>query len=129
MKLSANKEKLHLAISGDFNVEEIESLLADLAGLRAEMIPPVPVTVPTLASTETHSPNISMQDDPYFSIRLLKDGQFRFWLRNQGLGWMVFNLSSQKSCALRDYLIANAPATPPGSDFFVEKRGGGGTEH
>lgn len=129
MKLSANKEKLHIAISGDFSVEEIETMIADLAGLRAKMVPPIPVEVPTQVSTLSHSPNLSIQDDPYFAIRRLTDGRFRFWLRNQGLGWMIFNIPVEKSCSLRDYLIANTPTAPIESNFFIEKVGDGGATH
>jgi hypothetical protein len=102
----------------------VETLIADLAALRAQMIPEVPRNRPDRDSKQ----NVSVQDNADMEVRLLRDGRIRFWIRNCGLGWLVFNLPVGPACAIRDYLIANTPEQPAGNNVF-EEFGGGDASH
>ena len=129
MKLSDDKKSISISVSGKLSTIEVETLIADLAFLRANMLPPVPFELPRPADPNSDLPNVSSQDDPYLSVRLLRDGSIRFWLRNFGLGWMVFNLPVEKACAVRDYLVANTPKESPGPNIFAKHIKSSGPSH
>ena len=129
MKLTDDKKSVEISISGTLSAIEVETLIADLSEVRANMIPPVPFQVQNPGSTNSDLPNVSAQDDPYFSVRLLRDGKIRMWLRNSGLGWMVFDLPVDKACAVRDYLIANTPQTSSGRNLLAKDFGDSDTSH
>lgn len=89
----------------EMSTNDLETLIADLAEIRAGKQPGVPMSRPKPGtSPET---NISMQDEPSIEARLLKDGRIRLWIRNAGIGWLAFNLSHEQSLTLRDFMIAN----------------------
>lgn len=83
---------------------DLETLIADLAEIRAGMAPEVSRTPPGPAEAET---NVSVHDEPAIQARLLRDGRIRLWIRNPGIGWLVFNLSHEQGVTLREYFIAN----------------------
>lgn len=83
---------------------DLETLIADLSSLRAGMPPPVAQTPPRPGEQDQ---NISCQDEPAMQARLLRDGRIRLWIRNAGLGWLVFNLSREQAVTLREFLRAN----------------------
>lgn len=122
MKLSSNKESLHISISGDLDVEAVETLIVQLVTKRASMLPEVPNSPPTLEGTAHHEPLISMMNNPSFQIALLQNGEFRFWLHNPGLGWLAFNMPYENSCVIRDYLIANTPKTKPRPNLIGQQQ-------
>jgi len=72
---------------------------------------------------------LSVQDEPYIQSKLLRDKRIRLYLRNHGLGWLVFNLPVDTACALRDFLIANTPKESIGQDFFLSQDSGGDISH
>ncbi len=127
MELSDNKESVTLSISGNLSTTEVETLIADLSVVRANMQPAVPFAQPKPEDLNDDSANISCQDDPRLSVRLLHDGRIRLWLRNAGLGWMIFNLPINVACTIRDYLVANTPKTSDGSNLFSKDFGGSDT--
>lgn len=106
MKLSTDKKNLQVKISGVLSAADLESLIADLAALRAQMEPQVPLTVDALKKA-TESRNVSVVDEPDMEVRPLKDGRIRIWMRSGGLGWLIFNLTRNNAVVLRDYLIAS----------------------
>ncbi|MHB1091731.1 hypothetical protein [Thiobacillus sp.] len=129
MKLSDDKKSISISVNGALSTVEVETLIADLAFLRANMLPPVPFELPSPGDPNSDLPNLSVQDDPYISVRLLRDGKIRFWLRNFGLGWMIFNLPVEKACAVRDYLVANTPKESPGPSIFADDFKSSGPSH
>jgi len=129
LKLSDDQKSVEISVSGALSATDVETLLADLMELRANMLPPVPEELPKPGTKGAALSNVSSQDDPYLSARLLRDGRIRLWLRNAGIGWMAFNLPVDKACTLRDYLIANTPEKSPGPNLFADNFGEGGTPH
>lgn len=103
MKLSADRKRLEIEISGDLSAAQVEQTLSDLAQLRAAMDPPVSAHRPDPNSDA----RVSEQDEPSITAVPLKDGRIRFWLRNNGLGWLVFNFSHQQAVTLRDFFATN----------------------
>lgn len=127
MKLSADKRRVTLAINEELDTAQIEDLIAELADLRAEMEPGVPMERPTPGNPATR---VAMQDDPSFTAVPLKDGRTRFWLRSHGYGWLVFNFTRAQSAILRDFFIANAPENlDTGPNLFRDGNDHGNTAH
>ncbi|WP_430233243.1 hypothetical protein [Nitrosomonas communis] len=112
MKISEDKKSISLSLNGTLSAHELTTLIAELAVVRANMLPEVPKTPPVKSDG-----SMSVQDDPRLVIVKLKDGKIRFGFRNAGLGWLVFNIPSKKACSIRDYLIANTQ--PSASDLFI----------
>jgi len=94
----------------------VETLISDLAELRANMNPAVAMERPT-----NPDKRISTQDEPSIMAKRLKDGRIRFWLRNQGLGWLIFNFTIQQAIALRQFMISNTPETDGGPNLFFNE--------
>lgn len=118
-EISNDRHCVSVTITGDFSAADLETLIADLATVRANLLPQVSADPPGAEATEQNQ-HVSVQENPGIAIRLLDDGRIRIWLRNIGLGWHVFNLPVHNACAIRDYLVAN---TPPGIDgnFFAQQ--------
>ena len=128
MKLLKNNTVLDVNINKSLSAAEVESLIYDLAELRAKMTPEVPMSRPIPGSEEAQK-NILMQDEPAIITKLLKDGNIRFWLRSHGLGWLVFNFTVSQSITLRDFFIANTPDEDGNTSFFSEDGGNSGSTH
>lgn len=93
-----------MKLAAALTTAELETLIADLAELRAGMTPPVSQHPPRPGEQDQ---NISCQDEPAMQARLLRDGRIRLWIRNAGLGWLVFNLAREQAVTLREFLRAN----------------------
>lgn len=124
--LAPGEASATVEINGSLSTSEIETLISDLALLRGSMIPEVTRKNPLMDPGE---PKVSIQDDPDFQLRLLRDGRIRLWIRNRGLGWLVFNIPTINACAMRDYLIANTPTDEAAPDFFSDEAPDGGLSH
>jgi hypothetical protein len=129
VKVSDDKKTVKMSVDGTLSVTELETLIANLSVLRANMLPPVPFEPPKHEDPSTDLLNVSVQDDPYLQARLLRDGRIRLWIRNHGLGWLVYNLPVNKACTLRDYLIANTPKSTPGPNLLEDDFGDSGAPH
>ncbi len=86
------------------STSELETLIADLAEIRAEKTPEVMRRPPQLTDEDIR---VIPQDDPTICARMLRDGRIRLWMRHSGLGWLVFHLNRDTSVTLRDFFIAN----------------------
>jgi len=128
MKLTENKTQAIVAVSGKLTAAEVETLISDLAELRAHMEPPVPFDEP-IPENFKENQKISVQNNPYISLRLLRNRGIRLWLRHHGIGWMIFNIPTDKACAIRDYLIANTPEENPNARFLGDQIGDKGRFH
>ncbi|SFN25943.1 hypothetical protein [Nitrosomonas communis] len=123
MKLSDGKKSVSLSINETLSASELTTLIAELAVIRANMLPEVSIKPPINSDDGT----ASMQDDPRLVISRLKDNRIRFWLRNAGLSWLIFDIPSNQASSIRDYLVANIQTGT--SDLFRDDDGDGNTHH
>jgi hypothetical protein len=93
------EEKAQINLSGSFSARDLDDIIRELAQVRASMRPPVSTDPPVGADDE-----ILVQDDALFTVRTLTGGGLRFWLRNEGLGWLAFTLTAEKTRGLREFL-------------------------
>jgi len=129
IQLSADKQLAIVSIDRTLSAFELQTLIADLAVARAQMLPTVQFEPPGRREPAPDSLNVSEQDDPYLQAARLRDGRIRLWIRNQGIGWLAFNIPADKACGLRDYLIANTGANPSGSGLFQKQGSDPDTTH
>jgi hypothetical protein len=124
MRISKDKTIIRLNIDEAMSADQLSSLISDLAKLRAGMDPPVPLERPS-------SPNqrVSVQDEPSMFAYALKDGRTRLWLRNFGIGWLVFNFTLQQAITLREFLKSTTPEDAGGAHLFRDKFADGGRSH
>lgn len=125
MRLAEDKKAATLALSGEYTADGLEKLIADLAVLRANMLP----EVTRKADPSGEKPSAySIQDDPDITLQLLPNLGFRFGLRSEGFGWMLFDVPQSRGMVIRDYLIANTPARQEKS-VMSQDIGGGKAPH
>ncbi len=98
-ELSLDGNSLSISTKTPLNASQVETLISDLALLRAQMTPKVPSAMPT-----DENMRVSVQNEPAVEMKALKDGGVRLNLRNVGLGWLVFNLTPVQTAGLRDFL-------------------------
>lgn len=94
-------EKKALAVSGEFSALEFEEIIRRIAELRSTMAPPVPESPPGLLNPDAE---MQVQDATLFTARTVVGGGLRIYLRNEGIGWMAFNLTAGDVANLRDLL-------------------------
>lgn len=123
MDISDDKKTAHISIKADLDTAALETLIAALAGLRAQMEPAVEHLPPSAADTERRSV-VSVQSDPDIVTAALTGGRVRFWLRHTGLGWIAVQLSADKARIVRDYLIKWVPGEAPVNLIGDDNRGG-----
>lgn len=123
MKISSDLTRVHVSIDQELSARELESFISDLAEIRAQLTPPVPMDKPT----KDDDVRVSVQERPTLIGIPLKDGRIRLWLRNHGLGWLCFNLSTDQATTLRDFLVKNTQAAPTGPLFAGDVDGRHGT--
>lgn len=128
MVISDDKKSAQISINKTFTAPEIETLISELAVIRANMLPPIPFEPPKATDPDIDSSHVTEQDEPHVQVKLLKDNRIRIWLRSWGLGWMAFNLTQENACIIRDYLIANTPDNRD-ADFFRDQGSHGDALH
>jgi len=126
LNLVANNTRVQIEISGTLDAPGLETLISDLAEVRANMTPPVPMERP---SPGQGADRVSMQDEPSVMAVPLKDGRIRFWLRSHGFGWLVFNFTHQQCATLRDFFQVHAGHIDAGPSLFREGDGDGNAPH
>lgn len=100
MDVQLPPDKARISLNGEFSALEIEEIIRDLAAARASLQPPVPTTAPSLESDAT----VLSQEDALFAIRTLAGGGLRFWLRNEGIGWLALTINATAAEGLRQFL-------------------------
>ncbi len=93
--------KVRISLEGEFSATELEEIIGQLAQARAATGPAVPLSPPT----EMHPRDILVQDETKFAIRKLANGGLRFWLRNEGIGWLAFTMTATDATSLREFLL------------------------
>ena len=124
MHISKDKCSIRVKIDQAMTTEQLETLISDLAEFRAGMEPPVPIERPTSADQR-----VSMQDEPSLLAIPLKDGRIRFWLRNHGIGWLVYNFTIQQAITLREFLNSNTPESDGKPNLFHNNGTDSGPAH
>ena len=124
MHISEDKRTIRLKVDKTLTTEQLETLISDLAELRAGMDPPVPMERPT-----SPDQRVSMQDEPAILAIPLKDGRIRFWLRNHGIGWLVYNFTIQQAITLREFFISNTPESDGNPNLFHDDGTDSGPAH
>jgi hypothetical protein len=104
-------KSVSLSVEGKVTASELETLISELAAVRANMLPSVSRNPPEPGDPGIEKQRIRVQEDVAFSAVLLPDSRLCLWLRNIGIGWLIFHLPVSKACALRDYLVARLPAS------------------
>lgn len=114
MKLSDDKRTVHLSIDRDLTSEDLQNLISELARVRARMLPAVP-GAPRAGDLD------SAERVEGFAVRTLSAEYIQLLFRDLGLGWLSIALSIAQACELRDFLIANTPASDarPLTDFKI----------
>jgi|SRR5580765_1773385 len=92
-------ETREIAFKGALTALELEELIGELIKARATMAPPVP-DKPEDAPDRT----VLEQNPASFTVRTLADGGLRIWLRNDGLGWLAFQLDQEQRQGLAEFL-------------------------
>lgn len=95
-----------IALNGEFTATELEEILRDLMQARAGMTPPVPMQPPG----QDQDAQVLVQDETSFIVRTLASGGLRFWLRNEGIGWLALAVPKTTAEGL--------------ATFLTQKRGG-----
>lgn len=103
----SGKARIHL--NGDFTALEIEKILADLAEVRASLEPHVPLQPPSLQTDVI----LQVQENALFKVRRRIGGGLRIWLRNEGFGWMAFELTEPATAELKNFLASELRAPGP----------------
>jgi len=128
-KISDDKLSMDVRINATLSPKDVETLIADLAGIRANMLPAVPIQRSRRGSPAKPSPNVSLQRDPFAYVRVQKNGDIRFWFRHAGIGWLAYDVPVGKAQVVRDYLVANTPAGHAGPTLFIDDTNGGNIPH
>lgn len=113
MEISKDKTSLRLAIDHTLNAEALDKLITQLALVRMQLKPEVPIN----ARAEENPPNVMTMDDPYCQVAALKDGRIRIWLRSPGFGWQVFNLPAHKARGIAQYIMSRTVDESPASNL------------
>ena len=103
MHLSDDKRRVRISIARTLNATEMDSLIQQLADLRAQMQQPVP------ANLELHAGLVTEPDPPFVVTELeLTDAPgvplLLLALRHPGLGWCNFDLDLPTAALLRDLI-------------------------
>ncbi len=100
MKLDNSKTALQISINGTYSAHEVERLLRQLALLRADMAPEVPMTQKELDETA----HVLMEDKPGLRIAELRQGGFRLWLRHRGYGWLAYQIDARTAAGAAKFI-------------------------
>lgn len=128
MHITDDGRRAHLNIDRTFTGAELETLISDLADLRAKIQPAVPMNRPLPGEADT-AERLLTQDEPSVLAVPLRNGRIRLWLRNSGLGWLIFNFTVTQAVSLRDFFIANTPEKNPEPGLFSNDDSGPDRAH
>jgi len=99
MKINDAKTHAAIKIDGEMSTQAVEQLMRDLALLRGQMLPQVPVKI------EESATNALTQSDADIAAWLSTDGEVRLAARHLGYGWLVFSFSSRRAGQIGQGLV------------------------
>lgn len=88
------------------NAQQVEDLINQLAILRSQLQPSVPMRL------DNWEQKVIPQPDPQIEIGQGDDGRIRIALRHAGTGWHVFGLNLRSAAFVRDVLIKRCAGEP-----------------
>ena len=109
MQLNDDRTQATLAINKTLTALELESLIHELAVLRAQMDPPI-----LQSPQESHNGQapVSVQNEPAVAFEnQAKEAHITMYLRSTGLGWTAWRLHPQTQKALADFFYARLPSS------------------
>ena len=118
MRISEDKQVATVEVSRDLRADELEKLIEELSGMRAQMLPAVPMTAGAVLDDPAAA---RAGGDPCVQVAVMRDGMTRFWVRHAGLGWFGFNLPVDRARTLAQYILGLAAPQEAGQ-FFGRKR-------
>jgi len=118
MKLSDDKQTLHLDVRGPHTAQQLDRLIRTLATLRADMTPEVATSRMDLAA---QADDVLIEQDPSL-MAALRGGGFRLWVRNRGLGWLAYEIDNQVAMSIHS-LISRSAHKVEGVDLFGDGDG------
>ena len=121
MRLSEDKLTAKVEVQGTYGAEEIETLIAKLSELRAQMLPGVPMS-PGDVNPQREPAAGRAGGDPCVQVAVMRDGLTRFWVRHEGLGWFGFNLPIERARTLAQYILGLAMPHEQAQEFHDLKR-------
>lgn len=116
-----------IKIGSTYDAEQLEELIAVLAEHRQHLRPPVAPAVPAAGTRQAGKVRVHAQPEPVLECRLLRAGGLRLWLRNEGLGWLLFDLNAEQTAALGHAIRAAGNAE--GFPNLFESEVGDGPAH
>jgi hypothetical protein len=121
VKISENKQYATIELQGTYCAVELETMIAKLSAVRAEMVPGVPLAPP--ATNKAEDPAIARAGgDACVQVAVTRNGLTRFWVRHAGLGWFAFNLPVERARMLAHYILGLCEEREEAQDFFSRKR-------
>ena len=121
MRVSKDKLGATVEIQGTYRADELEKLIADLASLRAQMLPAVPMS-PGAEGRDDDPAACRAEGDPCVQVAVMRDGMTRFFVRHAGIGWFGFNLPVDRARTLAHYILGLALPREQAREFFGRKR-------
>ena len=121
MRISEDGRSAAIEIQGDFRADEVEALIGQLAALRAQMLPGVPLA-PSECKRADDPAAGRAGGDPRVQVAVMRDGLTRFWVRHEGLGWFGFNLPVERARTLAQYILGLAAPRSQSREFHELKR-------
>lgn len=118
MELNAEKTIAHLEITGELNAAALESVIRKLCILRSQMTPEVTQTPPSPDDPPSLDMKILLEDKPAMLVAQREDGDFRFWLRNRGIGWCGYNVPLTQAIGVYQFMHPRLGHLKTGPDLI-----------
>ena len=85
------------------------------------MLPAVPNQLPEPAADGAQTVGLTVQPDPYVSLKPIKGGSVRMYARSDGLVWLAFDLPERTARSMRDYLESTVPERSLARDLINQR--------
>ncbi len=102
MRLSADNRLAQVELAAELDSAGVESLIRELAELRAQMLPPVAAHRRDLDAEHA----VLIESEPGLFIAARASGGFRLWVRNRGFGWVAYEIGSGEAVGLARYILS-----------------------
>ena len=121
MEISADKQHVTLRIQQTYDAAGLEALIAQLTEARAALEPAVAAFPPSREEGEDAAARRA-RGDPRVQVAVMRDGNTRFWVRHEGIGWFGFNLPVERANMLASVILDATSHLGPVDDLARLKR-------
>lgn len=125
MKLETDGQRAKIEISDELDAAGMEQLIVKLAMIRSQMQPEVTHRAPG-GQPEPAERTVLQCDDSGLVVAQLRDGRYRFWLRNTGIGWCAYTVPAATAHGISRYIASRLPDGVGPADLFSDE---GGQKH